>query len=134
MIRAACGEDAVLLTGDREAKGVAALLQATPTAAANLLKLPHHGSRKSNPAALIERFRPEAAFVSAGAGNSFRFPHAEVVAILEEKHIPLYRTDQHGTLRFHSEGAGWQVRHWRKGLFRRLEMGEREGTAGRTED
>jgi competence protein ComEC len=134
VIRAACGEDAVLLTGDLEAKGVAELLQATPSVAANLLKLPHHGSRRSNPVALIERFRPETAFVSVGAGNSFRFPHAEVVAMLEEKRIPLYRTDQHGTLRFHSDGAGWQVRHWRKGLFRRLDMSETEGKDGQAED
>ncbi|MFA5514821.1 MAG: DNA internalization-related competence protein ComEC/Rec2 [Desulfuromonadales bacterium] len=111
------GNDAVLLTGDLEAAGVAELLRTAPPAA-NLIKLPHHGSRRSQPELLFDYFRPQAAFVSVGANNAFRFPHSEVVAALAQRRIPLYRTDSDGTLRFHGEGQKWQVKRWRNGLFR----------------
>ena len=117
VVRATYGADAVLLTGDLEAKGVAELLIATPAATANLLKLPHHGSRNSNTAQLIDRFRPQAAFASVGFENTYRFPHAEVVAMLTERKVPLYRTDRGGTLRFRSRGNGWRVESWQRGFF-----------------
>jgi competence protein ComEC len=112
------GADGVLLTGDLETPGVIDLLAAPPPGAVNLLKLPHHGSRKSSPALLFDRFRPQLTFVSVGAGNAFHFPHAEVLAELERRDIPLFRTDQSGSLRFLSDGGGWRVQHWRRGLFR----------------
>lgn len=112
------GADGVLLTGDLETPGVIGLLASPPPGAVNLLKLPHHGSRKSSTDLLLDRFRPQLAFVSVGAGNSFHFPHAEVLAELEQRDIPLYRTDRSGSIRFLSNGEGWRVQQWRKGLFR----------------
>lgn len=112
------GADGVLLTGDLETPGVIDLLASPPPGAVSLLKLPHHGSRKSSPGLLLDYFRPKLAFVSVGAGNSFHFPHAEVLAELEQRNIPLYRTDQSGSIRFLSDGEGWRVQQWRKGLFR----------------
>ena len=117
IIRAGLGADAVLLTGDIEKDGVAALLHSSPPPA-NLLKLPHHGSRNSSPAELLDLFQPKAVFASVGRGNVYHFPHPEVVAALDRRRIPLYRTDLDGTLRFFSEGQGWQVERWRNGLFR----------------
>lgn len=112
------GADGVLLTGDLETPGVNDLLASPPPGTVNLLKLPHHGSRKSSPGLLLDRFRPQLAVVSVGAGNPFRFPHAEVVAELEQRDIPLYRTDLSGSLRFLSDGRGWRVQQWHHGLFR----------------
>ena len=83
-----------------------------------LLKLPHHGSRNSSPQLLLEGLQPKLAFVSLGAGNPYRFPHREVLAELEERNIPLYRTDRAGSVRFLSNGSGWRVEQWQRGLFR----------------
>lgn len=112
------GTDGLLLTGDLETPGVVDLLALPPPGPVNLLKLPHHGSRKSSPELLLEQFQPHLTFVSVGAKNAFRFPHAEVVTDLENRGIPLYRTDQSGSLRFISDGAGWRIQQWERGLFR----------------
>lgn len=112
------GADGLLLTGDLETPGVVDLLAHPPPGPVNLLKLPHHGSRRSSPELLFDQLRPQLTFVSAGAGNTFRFPHAEVVADLEQRGTPLYRTDQSGSLRFLSDGDGWRIQQWNRGLFR----------------
>jgi len=112
------GNDGVLLTGDLETPGVNDLLKSPPPGPVNLLKLPHHGSRKSSTGLLLDRFHPQLTFVSVGAGNTFHFPHAEVLAELEQHAIPHYRTDLSGSLRFLSNGRGWRVQHWKRVLFR----------------
>ncbi len=111
------GDDGILLTGDLQKPGVGELLATPAPGVVNLLKLPHHGSRKSSPELLCERYRPQLAFVSLGAGNPYHFPHTEVLEELDRRGIPLYRTDRLGSLRFLSEGRGWRVQHWQQGLF-----------------
>lgn len=118
VILAGFGQDRVLLAGDLETAGVQELLQQPLPADINLLKLPHHGSRYSAPELLLESIRPEIAFVSAGADNSHKLPHREVVDLYATAHIPLYRTDRMGSLRFVSTGTGWQPSLFRRGLFR----------------
>jgi competence protein ComEC len=111
------GDDGVLLTGDLEEAGVPALLAADPPQPVTLLKLPHHGSRKSSPELLLDRFGPKIAFVSAGADNSHHLPHQSVLDELRQRGIPIHRTDLQGSLQFSTEGKGWRARHWNKGLF-----------------
>lgn len=117
VLRASCAGEAVLLTGDLEQIGVEELLAAPPPAA-TLLKLPHHGSRRSQPRLLLEALRPQAAFVCLGAGNPYGFPHAEAVAAVAALGIPLHRTDLQGTVRFRTAGTEWQTDSWRRGVFR----------------
>lgn len=112
------GRDGILLTGDLEAAGVRQLLSRPPPGPVTLLKLPHHGSRHSDPQLLFRRFGPEAAFASAGIGNPYHLPHKSVVDDLRSRGIDFYRTDMDGSLRFVSRGQGWQASHWQKGLFR----------------
>jgi competence protein ComEC len=112
------GADGALLTGDLETPGVIALLASPPPGPVNLLKLRHHGSRNSSPGLLLDRFQPHLTFVSVGAGNTFHFPHAEVLAAVDQRAIPLYRTDRSGSIRFLSDGRGWRVQQWKRGLFR----------------
>lgn len=112
------GSDGVLLTGDLESAGVIELLKAPLPGPVTLLKLPHHGSRTSSTELLLDHLRPQLTFVSVGAGNRFRFPHAEVLSSLKQHNIPLYRTDQSGSIRFLSDGNGWRIQQWKRGLFR----------------
>lgn len=118
VVYAAQGGDGLLLTGDLERAGTAALLAAELPGPVSLLKLPHHGSRHSDARRLFETLHPQQAFVSVGYQNHFRFPHVEVVAELLRHKARLHRTDWSGTLRFTSEGQGWRVERWRQGLFR----------------
>jgi hypothetical protein len=45
---------------------------------------------------------------SLGAGNEYGHPHPETLALLEQRKIPLLRTDQDGTIVIESDGKQWQ--------------------------
>lgn len=100
--------DGVLLTGDLERQGVAQLLDALPLTSVTALKLPHHGSRRSQPNALIQATQPQIAIASVGFNNSYRFPHLETIDALDKNKTTLIRTDHDGTIRLKSWGFGWQ--------------------------
>jgi competence protein ComEC len=74
-----------------------------------LLMVPHHGSNTSSTAVFLDQVQPEAALISCGWHNRFRFPHSRVVKRYEERNIPLYRTDRDGALRIVSNGITWRI-------------------------
>lgn len=100
-------KDGILLTGDLEYYGVTQLLNGSTFSTVTALKLPHHGSRRSRPHALIQATRPNIAISSVGFNNSYHFPHSETLAALEENQTALIRTDRDGTVQLNSWGHGW---------------------------
>jgi competence protein ComEC len=106
-----------LLTADLGEKGMQSLIATPPPGPVTLFKLPHHGSRYSLPAPLIDFLQPQTAFVSVGHQNRFGFPHPSVVAYLESQEIPLFRTDQEGSLRFSAFDENWQLEKLKAGFF-----------------
>lgn len=111
-------EQTLLLAGDIESAGVRELQAHTPRFAPALLKLPHHGSRHSAPGSLFDSFPAQLAIVSVGHDNRFGFPHQTTLTALQERAIPLWRTDRDGTLRVRPQGRGWIVECWNNGDFR----------------
>ena len=87
----------VLFAGDLEAEGEAALAPALE--GADIVKVPHHGSRTSSTPAFVAATRPAVAIVSCGRRNRFGFPAAEVVARWTEAGAAVERTDLHGEVR-----------------------------------
>ncbi len=112
------GNEGVLLTGDLETEGIRELAEAQAPGPVTLLKLPHHGSRRSDPSPLLEKFHPRYAFSSVGFNNRYNLPHKSVLNSLEKVSVPLTRTDLHGTISLVSNGHDWAITHWKKGLFR----------------
>ncbi len=112
------GRDGLLLTGDLELQGVVDLLQKPPQGPVTLLQIPHHGSRYSEPWRLVAALQPEQVFASTGRQNRYGLPHVEVIAILAEQQLALHHTGREGSLQFRSDGDGWRLRRWHKGLFR----------------
>ncbi len=98
----------VLMTGDIEADAEATLCQQQPPASlrAEVLKLPHHGSRTSSSLALLQAVRPQVAIASLGRHNRFGFPHPEPVSRLRRLQIPLLRTDQLGAIQIEIPADG----------------------------
>jgi beta-lactamase superfamily II metal-dependent hydrolase len=74
-VDAACGS--VLLTGDLERAGEQQLL-AQPLRA-DVLLVPHHGSKTSSSQTFIDAVQPKLALVSAGYRNRFGHPRADVL-------------------------------------------------------
>jgi competence protein ComEC len=79
VLRIANGHATVLLAGDIERLQEAALVARTPELRADVLLAPHHGSKTSSSAALLEAVRPRVALVQAGYRNRFGHPAREVV-------------------------------------------------------
>jgi competence protein ComEC len=75
----ATGEKRALLTGDIEQAAEEKLVARADLARADIVVMPHHGSRSSSSEAFVSRLRPRVAIVSAGAGNRWRFPHDGIV-------------------------------------------------------
>ncbi len=99
----------VLLTGDLEAAGVDALIKNPPPGPVGLLKVPHHGSSKSDPARLLEALDPQAIVVSAGFGNAYRFPSRQLLSEVEAQRVNFWRTDRDGTIHLRAVGQLWQA-------------------------
>ncbi len=69
-----------LFTGDIEAEAEGYLLANYPDLlAADILKVPHHGSRGSSTAAFLDAVKAEEAWISCTASNVHGFPHAETL-------------------------------------------------------
>ncbi len=69
----------VLVTGDLEARGEAALLGSGVALRAEVLQLPHHGSRTSTTPGFLSAVGPLVALAATGARPRFRYPDPEVV-------------------------------------------------------
>ena len=88
----------VLLTADMEQEEMEEIYETGVDLENNIFKVPHHGSRFSLYRPWLDGINPQAVWVSVGK-NSFGHPSPEVLRYWEERHIPIYRTDEQGTLR-----------------------------------
>ena len=77
VLRVRFGERTILLTGDIE-KATEELLRKT-VVQADVVKVPHHGSRTSSTEAFVSAVRPRVAVISVGQTSMFGHPHEEVV-------------------------------------------------------
>jgi len=97
---------ALLLTGDIEAAQEAALLERRRAQLpAELLLVPHHGSRTSSGEAFIAAVGPQTAVVQAGWRNRFGHPNAAVVARYAAQGVTLQRTDRCGAFTREADGS-----------------------------
>ncbi len=100
----------VLLTGDAERSAEKILIEETSADKLDVivLKAGHHGSKTSTSAELLAAATPSLVVISAGAGNSYGHPHPEVLARL--KQVPVWRTDEHGSVRLWRAGSRWLLK------------------------
>jgi competence protein ComEC len=115
VMRVSYGRRAFLLAGDVERNAEFEILASGAGLQADVLKLGHHGSRTSSTEPFLDAVRPAFAIATAGAGNMYRYPNADVVRRLEGRGIALLRTDRHGLITFRTDGrrleldtAAWQ--------------------------
>ncbi len=85
----------VLLAGDVELLGQSELLASRADLHADVLKVPHHGSRYTTPR-FLAAVRPRIAVISVGHGNKYGHPSPLVVGALTRSGARVLRTDQAG--------------------------------------
>jgi competence protein ComEC len=108
VLRATTPAGTALLTGDIELAAQADLLVAGAPLRADLLKMPHHGSRYSS-AAFLSAVAPRAVLVSVGAGNSYRHPDPGLLDALGRAGAVVRRTDTGGDLALVTGATGAEL-------------------------
>lgn len=97
VLRVAGPGGSVLLTGDIQRLAEARLLARRPdTLSADVVTVPHHGSRTSSTASFVRAASPRYALVSAGFANRWGFPDPAVVSRWEEQGGEVLTTAAHG--------------------------------------
>ena len=109
----------LLLTSDIQAEDEAGMLANYPgRLAADVLLVPHHGSRTSSTADFVSAVGAKDVVISVGYRNRFGHPKAEVLERYESAGARIWRTDRDGAIRL-TLGAGeavpeaWRQQHAR---------------------
>ncbi|HEY2222065.1 ComEC/Rec2 family competence protein [Actinomycetospora sp.] len=97
VLRATTPLGRVLLPGDAERSSQESLLASGVDLRADVLKVPHHGSRSSLPA-FVTAAHARLALVSVGRGNSYGHPNPAMMGLLAGTGALVRRTDQAGDL------------------------------------
>lgn len=100
------GRGLALLPGDVEKRALERILGDTNELLAEVLVLPHHGSKSSQNPRFYARVDPRWAVAACGPGNRFGFPHPSVVRACEAAGATVLTTAEHGALRFRWRRAG----------------------------
>jgi competence protein ComEC len=106
-IRVSAGGGAVLLTSDAERLAEAEMLErGRGKLRADVLLVPHHGSRTSSTPAFLDAVAPSVALVSVGYRNRFRHPNPAVEASYRARGIAILRTDLAGAVHLEVPAEG----------------------------
>lgn len=98
------GTTSFLLTGDAEGKSESEILASGININSTVLKVGHHGSDSSTTDEFLNKVNPKFAVISVGEGNSYGHPKQSVLNKLQSRNIPVYRTDENGTIVAISDG------------------------------
>lgn len=108
VVRLSLGEFSVLFTGDIEQSALEELTGARETKA-DLIKVPHHGSRGSWIEEFYRKADPDLAVISVGEHNKYGHPSKEVTDGLSALGIPVLRTDKDGAVVVSTDGISYEV-------------------------
>ena len=96
----------ILFAGDLEAEGEAALVASANLVAADVVKVPHHGSKTSSTAAFVAAAHPAMAVISVGEHNRWGFPNPGVTLRWRNAGARIWRTDRDGGVTVTIDGRG----------------------------
>lgn len=106
----------LMLAGDIERTSELELLNSSPQQlAADVLVVPHHGSKTSSSAEFIAAVHPALAVFTTGYRNRFGHPKKQVVERYQQQGSRIYRSDRDGALLLDFGSTGViSVRQWRQ--------------------
>ncbi|MBQ6626005.1 MAG: MBL fold metallo-hydrolase [Ruminococcus sp.] len=94
IVKAVCGDNSFLFTGDMETYAEKELLAENTDLKSDVLKVGHHGSTTSSSNAFLDAVSPDYAVIMCGKGNEYGHPHLETLDNLNARGITVYRTDE----------------------------------------
>jgi competence protein ComEC len=109
VLRLVFGSVAVLFAGDIEREAEDALARSGVNLRADVLKIPHHGSKTSSSAEFVDLVKPSFAVLSVGERSRFGHPDPQVVSTYLDRNVVLFQTGRDGTVTVETDGARLQV-------------------------
>lgn len=105
VLRVEYGSNSFLFTGDMESLAENDMLDHGAYVQADVLKAGHHGSSSSTSYRFLYEVNPTYTVISCGIDNSYGHPHDEVVSRFHDAGVPMFRTDELGTIVAFSDGS-----------------------------
>ena len=109
VLRLTLGEVSFLFCGDVESAAEGEILRKWKNLSSTVLKVPHHGSKKSSTEKFVKGVRPKFAVFTVKAGGRQRLPHPSVLERYQGMGAKTYRTDRDGTITFITDGRDLKV-------------------------
>ena len=103
-LRIQFGERSILLTGDIEQVAERSLLASQQQLSADVVKVPHHGSKTSSTEGFVLATKPQLAIISVGRNSRFGHPHKEVVDRWKANGATVLTTGEYGTITLTTNG------------------------------
>ncbi|MDE2439489.1 MAG: DNA internalization-related competence protein ComEC/Rec2 [Betaproteobacteria bacterium] len=115
VLRVEAGGRRMLLTSDIEASDEAALLDRYPgELAAEVMLVPHHGSKTSSTPAFLMAVGAGEVIVPVGYRNRFGHPKPEIMARYEAMGARVWRSDRDGAVRVVMDASQISISAWRQ--------------------
>jgi competence protein ComEC len=102
------GKGSVLFAADAEELAEKWLLGSGANLRASVLKVGHHGGRRSSTLRFLQAVAPQVAIISTDSGDP-KHPHPDTLDRLEQVHARVFRTDLDGTIAVDLDDQGVTV-------------------------
>lgn len=99
----------VLMPGDIEQAAERAI---GTEAAADVIKVPHHGSATSSSQEFLSKVNPKAAIASAGINNIYNHPVEQIVEGYTQRGIPFFVTNKNGQITLTEKPGGFKIKYF----------------------
>lgn len=123
VLRLAAGPATFLFPGDLHEDGEGSLVGRYGDLRADVLKVPHHGSRTSSSSRFISAVRPALAVIPVGEGNPYRHPSDAVVERYAAAGAAVCRTDRDGAIIVQAAESGMSSMRWADLLLQEIDPG-----------
>lgn len=114
VLRIIFGNKRLLFTGDIEKETEHKLSQNPIFLQADVVKVPHHGSRTSSIQSFVTSINADYAIIPVGKRSQFGHPHQEVVERWEMSGAKILKTGERGTITVTTNGKDFEIQTYQK--------------------
>ena len=115
VLKLSYGEVDILFTGDIERRAERRLVESGMDLEAEILKVPHHGSKTSSSPEFLSLVRPEYGIFSLSARNPYKFPPRQILRRYRNFGCKVLRTDALGAIKLKTDGSRCWITHHANG-------------------